>query len=626
SYMLLPGGTGEATLSGTNNQLLKTVKQGTVLLRATIAEDFRFRQAYRDIIVTIVKGTQTISFAAIPDKTFGVAPFDVAATGGGSGNAVVLEVKSGPATMVGNKVTVTGAGTVTIRATQAGNTNFEAAPAVEQSFLVKKIVPVITFGNMLKTYGDNAFNLAATADVAGTITYSVVAGGTGEVALSGSGSRTVTIKKAGTVKLRATMAEQANFGAATKEAELVISKASATITLGNLSQTYTGQARPVTATTTPANLSTSITYNRNAAAPVNAGTYTVAATISDPNYTGEAIGELLVSQASQQITFPALADKTYGDAALDLNATSTGSDLPINYAVVSGPATVAGSKLTLTGAGEVRVRATKPGNVNYTAAPAVERSFRVAKKELTVKAADKQRVYGETNPGLTLTYSGFINGDSEAALAKAPVATTTATTTSAVGTYPIVVAGGEDENYTFRYEAGTFTIGKATAVIALSELEQLYNGEAKQVLYATTPSGLPVAVTYNGSTAAPMAVGEYTVRAVIENENYTGEVTATLRILGPTAAGTAVASNSEIRLYPNPTSIGHIRITGVEQQQTIQVQVLDVTGRNVWQGQLRADVSGELELHLNPDLKPGQYTLQLTTTRNFRKVLKLVKQ
>ena len=38
-------------------------------------------------------------------------------------------------------------------------------------------------------------------------------------------------------------------------------KASATISLGNLSQTYDGTARTVTATTSPSNLPTTITYN-----------------------------------------------------------------------------------------------------------------------------------------------------------------------------------------------------------------------------------------------------------------------------------------------------------------------------------------------------------------------------
>ncbi|WP_187263307.1 MBG domain-containing protein [Pontibacter beigongshangensis] len=862
TYSILPGGTGEATLSGTNNQMLQTVKQGTVLLRATVAEDFKYRQAYRDIIVTITKGTQSIAFPAIPDKTYGLAPFTISATGGGSGNPVVFSVTSGPATVAGNKVTVTGAGTVKIRATQAGNINFDAAQAVEQTFVVKKATPNLTFNNITKTFGDNAFNLAATADVAGTINYSVVAGGTGEVQLSGTGNRTVTMVKAGTVKLRATLAEQANYAAASKEAELLIQKAAGSITLSDLTQTYTGQPRTVTASTSPAGLSTTITYDGKTAAPTTAGTYALVATISDPNYSGQASGELVVGKATQQITFPALADKTYGDAAFELSASSTGANTAISYTIVSGPATVAGNTLTITGAGEVKVRAAKAGNANYNAAtpversfsvarkqltvtadnkqrafgaanpaftltyrgfvngdnavdlskvptattaatstspvgtypivvaggeaanyalsyepgvltvvkamatiafsgleqlytgqprtvtatttpaglsttityngqatapvnagsypvvatitdpnytgqataelvigkapqqltfgapankqygdapfalsasgtgadtdirfsivsgpatlsghtltitgagvvtvsatkagdanynaaPAVERSFTVSKKELTAQADDKQRVFGQENPTLSLTYSGFVIGDKATDLSKAPSATTTATTASRVGTYPILVAGGEDENYSFAYVPGTLTITKAAAVITLSGLEQPHTGAPIRVSYATTPAGLEVLVTYNGSTQAPVAAGEYAVLAVITNENYAGQASGTLKVMTPTSAVAAIPATPEVMLYPNPTTNGQVIISGIGERQPVQVLVHDITGRVVWRGQLQPNATGDLTLNLDAQLRPGQYFVQLRTNKNYRQVLKLVKE
>src|SRR5205085_11593929 len=59
----------------------------------------------------INKAIQTISFGALPDKTFGDAPFVVDATAS-SGLAVSLQVISGPATLNGNTVTITGAGIV----------------------------------------------------------------------------------------------------------------------------------------------------------------------------------------------------------------------------------------------------------------------------------------------------------------------------------------------------------------------------------------------------------------------------------------------------------------------------------------------------------------------------------
>src|SRR5438132_11507469 len=79
---------------------------------------------------------QTITFPVISNKTFGVdGPFNLLATAS-SGLAVSYTVFSGPATVSGSLVTLTGAGMVSIRASQAGNNTFAPAPPVSQTFTV----------------------------------------------------------------------------------------------------------------------------------------------------------------------------------------------------------------------------------------------------------------------------------------------------------------------------------------------------------------------------------------------------------------------------------------------------------------------------------------------------------
>ena len=75
---------------------------------------------------------------------------------------------------------------------------------------------------------------------------------------------------------------------------LVINKAAASVTLTNLSQTYDGTAKNVTATTVPPGLTVNVTYNGSPSAPTNAGSYTVVGTINDINYSGSATNTLLV--------------------------------------------------------------------------------------------------------------------------------------------------------------------------------------------------------------------------------------------------------------------------------------------------------------------------------------------
>jgi len=60
----------------------------------------------------------------------------------------------------------------------------------------------------------------------------------------------------------------------------------ATLTLSNLTQTYSGMPEAVTVTTSPAGLSgVSVTYNGSSTAPTNAGSYAVVASLSNANYT-----------------------------------------------------------------------------------------------------------------------------------------------------------------------------------------------------------------------------------------------------------------------------------------------------------------------------------------------------
>ena len=91
-------------------------------------------------------------------------------------------------------------------------------------------------------------------------------------------------------------------------------KTAATVTLGNLTATYDGTAKAATATTVPANLTVTFTYNGNSTAPTTAGSYTVVGTVSDPDYAGSSTGTLTISQAAPTIAWLAPAAIYYGSA------------------------------------------------------------------------------------------------------------------------------------------------------------------------------------------------------------------------------------------------------------------------------------------------------------------------
>ncbi|NTW98008.1 MAG: multicopper oxidase domain-containing protein, partial [Oscillochloris sp.] len=90
--------------------------------------------ASRTGTLTIAKASQTISFAALPNKTLGAAPFSVSATAS-SGLAVSLgAAPASVCTLSGGTITLVGLGTCTVTASQAGNANVSGATSVVRSF------------------------------------------------------------------------------------------------------------------------------------------------------------------------------------------------------------------------------------------------------------------------------------------------------------------------------------------------------------------------------------------------------------------------------------------------------------------------------------------------------------
>lgn len=72
-------------------------------------------------------------------------------------------------------------------------------------------------------------------------------------------------------------------------------------------------------------------------------------------------------------------------------------------------------------------------------------------------------------PEMTISYSGFKNGDDRNALRQQPTISCEATKWSPAGNYPITVSGGESPNYDIRYSNGTLTV-KHVFSMALSTL------------------------------------------------------------------------------------------------------------------------------------------------------------
>ena len=210
-------------------------------------------------------------------------------------------------------------------------------------------------------------------------------------------------------------------------------------------------------------------------------------------------------------------DATTSTAGVTLNVTG-----PNGYAqsyvatAVNGVATFS-LTASLPGVGTYTYAATSAG---LTATAASNETVNPA--TLSVIAHNASRAVGTPNPAFAYTITGFVNGDTSAALSGTPRITTTASARSGMGTYPITVGTGSlaASNYLFAGVGATLTVtGNPPQIILFAPLPNLKSGASYQ-LSACTTTGLPASysvtgpATVNGATLTVTGPGTVSVTAM----------------------------------------------------------------------------------------------------------------
>lgn len=279
----------------------------------------------------------------------------------------------------------------------------------------------------------------------------------------------IHITGTGTTTITATQASDGFYPAANASQPLTVTKTDLTITANDqtkfegqsnptLSLTYTGfvYGETESALLTPAVVTTTATTGSTP------GTYPITvngATSNNYNITFVNGTLTVIPKQTQTITFPAPATKTYGNADFPTGATSTNNTIPITY-TSSNPAvaTITGNTIHITGGGTTTITASQAGNAGYFPATDVQRTLTVNRAPLTIRVLDTSKVHGTPNPNFTITYTGFVLGETAANLTTPPQVATTATINSAPGYYTLTPQGTVTNNYNITYVTGRLTI------------------------------------------------------------------------------------------------------------------------------------------------------------------------
>jgi gliding motility-associated-like protein len=245
----------------------------------------------------------------------------------------------------------------------------------------------------------------------------------------------------GTYTVTATVS-QPNYNDQTLTATLTVTNAtSIAVTLTGASFTYDGTAKSLTVANLPAGATVSYTGNSQ----TNVGTYQVTAIVSQPNYNDQNLSATLMIIPATGTAILANGTFTYDGTVKTL---AVGNLLPGATVSYSGNGQVNAGTYIITAVIK------QPGFADQT----LTATLLINQTPLTITPVNQSRIYGIANPALTVTYSGFVNGDTPNSLTTQPAISTTASINSAPGLYPITASGAVANNYLISYVPGALQV------------------------------------------------------------------------------------------------------------------------------------------------------------------------
>lgn len=241
------------------------------------------------------------------------------------------------------------------------------------------------------------------------------------------------------------------------------------------------------------------------------------------NAAGPAYGNVetfTTPKADQFITFKEIGMKTFGDPSLILPAIST-SKLPVSFSVLTGPAIIDGTTLTIIGAGVVRVRASQKGNTQYNPAIDQEQSFSVSKASPTISwNTPSQITYGTPLSSKELNANASFEG--QALKGIYTYSPSIGTLLSAGKSQPLSVTftPTDELNFSAISVTSTISVEKNNQTITFDTLQDRSYSNSPFQLQVSSSSLLPVSFVLvsgpailSGNVLTMTKTGEVTIRA-----------------------------------------------------------------------------------------------------------------
>ncbi|RXG11350.1 putative secreted protein (Por secretion system target), partial [Leeuwenhoekiella polynyae] len=509
SYSGFENGDSELDLEGTLNVTRTTGESvGSYVISASGATSTNYDITYIDGDFEIIPAALTIT-ADDQTKVYGESDPALTVSYSGFENGDSESDLGGTLSVI--RATGEGVGSYVISASGVTSMNYDIT-YVAGSFEITPAALTITADDQTKIYGES--------DPALTVSYSGFENGDSESDLGGTLNISRTSGEAvGSYVISVSGATSMNYSITYIDGNFEITPAALTITADDQTKVY-GESDP--------DLTVSYSGFENGDSESDLG-----GTLSVIRATGEGVGSYVISASgatsmnysityvagSFEITPAALtitADdqtKVYGESDPALTVSYSGFENGDSESDLGGTLSVI--RATGEAVGSYVISASGATSMNYDITY-VAGSFEITPTALTITADDQTKVYGESDPALTVSYSGFENGDSESDLGGA--LNVTRTTGESVGSYVISASGATSMNYDITYVAGSFEITPAALTITADDQTKVYGAAdpALTVSYSGFENGdseSDLGGTLNISRTIGESVGSYVISA-----------------------------------------------------------------------------------------------------------------
>jgi hypothetical protein len=456
-----------------------------------------------------------------------------------SGLPVSITLRSGPAILDGNSLTLTGGGTVTLAANQSGNANFLPAPEASASFEV--LTPknqAITFASLSAIpYAKDPVPLGATSESGLPVTFSVVdtniatVSGTNLI-LRGVGTTTVIATQSGNFSGGGDIdVSQFWFPATPVTNTLIVSKGNQTLPpfpfIPPISSTLPFSLNSLTNMSASSGLivyyrvvSGNATISNNELIPSlnKKGVVVLAAYQSGSflyNPAPEVTTSITVLMGQSIAPFAKIKDLGFKpNLTIAVKTPLSSSKLPVTMSVLSGPAYFTAKGLSITNGGTVTLAADQAGDTNYVAAPRVTTSFVVKPAaQILGKITLKNVVFGvapiliptpSASTGLPVTVSLSSNSLSIADLVQGT--NSSLLTIKGAGTVTVTAVQSGNNSYLPVTNSVSFAVARAPQSISAFPLISNVPLSSKSLTIQNLPvasSKLPLVISVKSGPAIP---------------------------------------------------------------------------------------------------------------------------